>query len=164
MAVCTWCYIGRNIHAPPTEIVENSFRIPVNTDGCTYENGTSFPIESVEPEFVENSGILSFYHISYHYIGTLGFTVTVVASFLTALIVMGKRGFHYKYDSLLRPRFKYDSSKKQRDARLHCFVFSDLAKKCGYKPADFWYNSGSDDELHDKIIGEQKKEPFTTDF
>ena len=55
-------------------------------------------------------------------------------------------------------------SKKQRDGSLHCFVFTDLARKCGYKSADFWYNSDSDDELHDKIIEEQKKEALTTDF
>ncbi|CBY33616.1 unnamed protein product [Oikopleura dioica] len=150
VAVCTWCYIGRNIYATPTEIVENSFRIAVNTDGCTFENGTSFPIEPVDPEFVENSLILSFYHISYHYIGTLGFTVTVVVSFLTALIVMGKREFHY--------------NRKQRDGKLHCFILSDLAQKCGYKPADFWYNSSWDDEIHEKIIDEQKKEALTTEF
>ena len=95
VAACTWCYIGRNIYPVPTEIVEKSFRIPVNTDRCTFENGSSYPIEIAEPEFVENSGILSFYNISYHYIGTLGFTVTVAASFLTALIVMGRRRFHY---------------------------------------------------------------------
>ena len=59
---------------------------------------------------------------------------------------------------------KSSFSKKQRDGRLHCFVLSDLAQKCGYKPADSWYNSGCDDEIHDKIIDEQKKEAFTTDF
>ncbi|CAG5078093.1 Oidioi.mRNA.OKI2018_I69.PAR.g8898.t1.cds [Oikopleura dioica] len=152
VAACTWCYIGRNIYPVPTEIVEKSFRIPVNTDRCTFENGTSYPIEINESEFVENSGILSFYNISYHYIGTLGFTVTVAASFLTALIVMGRRRFHH--------------TKQQRDARLHCFVFSDIAKKCGYKRSlDFWHRSDSDDDLHEKIIDEEKKEEaFSTDF
>ncbi|CBY13367.1 unnamed protein product [Oikopleura dioica] len=87
VAACTWMYIGRNIAPIPTEIVEHAGKLEVNTDHCMYENGTMFPGNDVQPEYIENSPLLSFYNISVHYIGTLGFSTTVVFTLLTSTIV-----------------------------------------------------------------------------
>jgi hypothetical protein len=55
VSACTWMYIGRNIAPIPTEIVELAGKLEVNTDQCMYENGTMYPGNDAQPEYVENS-------------------------------------------------------------------------------------------------------------
>ena len=87
VSVCTWMYIGRNVLPTPTDILEKAAKLPVNTTGCLYENNTALD-DVILPDapFVENSGLLSFYNISVHYIGTLGFVTSLAVGFSTSAI------------------------------------------------------------------------------
>ena len=82
VGTCAWLYIGRIFSDTPTEILAKNVKFPTTTEGCLFaENGTSFPVIELDPlpepgqdGYVENSGLLSFYNISYHYIGFIGLT------------------------------------------------------------------------------------------
>ena len=71
--------------------------LPISTDGCLNSDGTPYPQIALENTFglgdkmaiesnftvyetEEASGLLSFYHISYHYIGMVGYLVSLRSS------------------------------------------------------------------------------------
>ena len=70
--------------------------LPVSTEGCLNSDGTPYPQMELESIFglkdmvalesnlavyetEEASGLLSFYHISYHYIGMIGYLVSLTS-------------------------------------------------------------------------------------
>lgn len=70
--------------------------LPVSTEGCLNSDGTPYPQMAPENTFglgdtlalesnwtiyetEEASGLLSFYHISYHYIGMVGYLVSLTS-------------------------------------------------------------------------------------
>ena len=85
----------------PLDIVEKINMLPVSTEGCLNSDGTPYPQMALENTALENtfgledtmalesnltvyeteeaSGLLSFYHISYHYIGMVGYLVSLTS-------------------------------------------------------------------------------------
>lgn len=80
----------------PLDIVEKINMLPVSTEGCLNSDGTPYPQMALENTFgledtmalesnltvyetEEASGLLSFYHISYHYIGMVGYLVSLTS-------------------------------------------------------------------------------------
>ena len=111
--VNVWLYVGRIFTETPTEIAIQNAPFPAPTDGCKFGNGTLFPpSDGVVPptgEFVPNSGLLSFYNVSYFYIGFVGFSITFFSGLIIALLQFGRR--------------KWTLTAQQRDGRLHYFIF-----------------------------------------
>ena len=110
VGVCTWMYIGRNVLPLPTEILEKSKPLPVSTESCIYPNGST-PIipDNPIPEVIPNSGLKSFYNISVHYIGTLGFSTCLLSALITSAIVYKVRG---------------ELSEGGKNAKLHAFLLN----------------------------------------
>ena len=78
--LCVWLYIGRIFNDTPTEIALKNMPKETSTEACMYQNGTVYPPQSPPESIeVENSGLLSFYNISYFYIGFVGFITCYVA-------------------------------------------------------------------------------------
>lgn len=108
VTVSTWMYIGRNVEEIPTEILEKAQKLEVRYDGCVFENGSSPIINPPDDTVIENTPLLSFYNISVHYIGTLGFVTALVVGFTTSLIIYFYRGRKL--------------NEKQLNPRLHMFL------------------------------------------
>ena len=95
----------------PTGIAIQNAPFPASTEGCQFNNGTEYPTSDVPPggEFVPNSGLLSFYNVSYFYIGFIGFTISFFSGLLIAVVQFG--------------RHKWTLTAQQKDGRLHYFIF-----------------------------------------
>ena len=78
--LCVWLYIGRIFNETPTQIALKNMPKETSTEECMYPNGTVYPPQT-PPESIEvgNSGLLSFYNISYFYIGFVGFIACYTA-------------------------------------------------------------------------------------
>ena len=108
----------------PLDIVEKINMLPISTEGCLNSDGTPYPqitygkesfdnsfsLESMMAvesnmtvyETEEASGLLSFYHISYHYIGMIGYLVSLTSGKCPPDI------YERSYDIVFRSAGEYD--------------------------------------------------------
>ena len=132
VGTCAWLYIGRIFSDTPTEILAKNVKFPTTTEGCLYENGTSFPLIELDPlpepgqdGYVENSGLLSFYNISYHYIGFIGLaTCATTGKHSDIRLTQNLSGFWIGFI-----RFwlnNWELNEKQKNGHLHYFFFDHL--------------------------------------
>ena len=92
-------------------------------------DGTPFPPQAdVDPEYVENTNLLSFYWISYHYIGCVGYCTSMIVGFTVSLII-----YHCNGKQL---------TEAQQNPRLHFFVFDHFLLRWLPKSLRDWARCG----------------------